>query len=90
MRRLLRTVGLVACTAFRSHARGGELRPYRQRPGERLVILSPGRRIDDPDEAESLGMTADAKRMRRQGKLLDGAEGRYPPGFTDRLNQGRP
>jgi hypothetical protein len=65
------------------------LRPYRPRPGEQLVILSPGRRIDDPDEAEALGMTATARRMRWQGKLPDEAEDRYPPGFIDRINQGR-
>lgn len=49
---------------FHFHA-GGSLPPYRPRPGERLVVLSPGRRIDDPDEAEALGLTADARRMRR-------------------------
>jgi len=87
LRRLLRTIGLVARTAFRSHAPGGELRPYRPRTGEQLVILSPGRLITDPDEAEALGMTADAKRMRRQGKQ---PEGRFPPSFIDRINQGRP
>jgi hypothetical protein len=46
---------------------GGELHPYRPRPGEQLVVLSPGGRIDDPDEAEALGLTADARRMRREG-----------------------
>ncbi|MFD7705741.1 hypothetical protein [Streptomyces sp. NPDC059786] len=46
---------------------GGAVRPYRPRLGERLVVLSPGRRIDDPDEAEALGLTATARRMRRQG-----------------------
>ncbi|WUH94549.1 class I SAM-dependent methyltransferase [Streptomyces sp. NBC_00433] len=39
--------------------------------GERLhdelpAVLSPARRITDPDEAEALGLTADAKRMRRR------------------------
>jgi hypothetical protein len=28
-------------------------------------------------------------KARREGKLPDGAEDRYPPGFIDRLNQGR-
>jgi hypothetical protein len=51
-----------------------------------MVILSPGRRIDDPDEAEVLGLTADAKRMRRQEGR---PEERFPPGFIDRINQGR-
>lgn len=47
-------------------ARGGQIPAYRPRQGERLVILSPGRAITDPDEAEALGLTADARRMRRQ------------------------
>lgn len=67
-------------------AQGGTLSPYRPRPGERLVVLSPGRRIDDPDEAEALGLTSDAKRMRRQRGR---PENRFPPGFIDRINQGR-
>jgi hypothetical protein len=46
------------------HYTGGEIPAYRPRPGEQMVVLSPGRRIDDPDEAEALGMTADARRMR--------------------------
>jgi hypothetical protein len=58
IRRLLRRL-------FPGYARGGEIPAYRPRPSERLVLLSPGRRIDDPDEAEVLGMTASARRMRR-------------------------
>lgn len=49
--------------------RGGTIPARHPRPGERLVILSPGRQIDDPDEAEALGLTADARRMRQQGGL---------------------
>lgn len=49
-------------------AQGGKISEYRPRPGEQLVVLSPGRRIDDPNEAEALGLTADAKRMREQGR----------------------
>lgn len=49
-------------------ARGGELPAFRPRPGERLVVLSPGRRITDPDEAEALGMTVTARRLRREGQ----------------------
>lgn len=60
IRRLLRRL-------FSGYARGGDLPAFRPRPGERLVLLSPGRRIDDPDEAEALGMTAYARRLRRQG-----------------------
>jgi hypothetical protein len=82
IRRLIRSLS-------RGRARGGALRGYRPRPGGQLVILSPGRRIDDPDEAEALGLTADAKRMRRQGKLPSGAEDRFPPEFIDRINQRR-
>ena len=51
-------------------ARGGELPAFCPRPGERMAFLSPGRRIDDPDEAEALGMTATARRLRRQGGQL--------------------
>ncbi|MFF7308198.1 hypothetical protein [Streptomyces sp. NPDC008137] len=47
-------------------ATGGEMLAYRPRLDEQWVMLSPGRRIDDPDEAEALGLTADARRMRRQ------------------------
>ena len=61
IRRLLRR-------PWRSAGTGGEIPEYRPRPGEQLVMLSPGRRIDDPDEAEALGLTADARRMRRQGR----------------------
>ncbi|MFC8065561.1 hypothetical protein [Streptomyces sp. NPDC057293] len=46
-------------------AQGGELPAFRPRPGEHLVALSPGRRIIDPDEAEALGMTVAARRLRR-------------------------
>lgn len=62
---------------------------YRPRLGEQLLILSPGLRMDDPDEAWALGLTADAKRMRRQGRPTPGAEGRLQPEFIDRINQGR-
>ncbi|QQM45239.1 hypothetical protein [Streptomyces liliifuscus] len=87
IRRLLRTVGLVARTAFRRSARGGSLPSYRPHPGEHLVILSTGRRFVDPDEAEALGMSAaTVERMRRQQGR---PEGRFPPGFIDRINQGR-
>lgn len=51
---------------FPLRARGGQLPAYQPRPGERLVALSPGRAIADPDDAEALGLTADARRMRRQ------------------------
>lgn len=74
---------------FQRRAHGGALSPYRPRPGEQMVILSPGRRIDDPDEAEALGLTADAKRMRERGSQPSGIEGRFPPEFIDRINQGR-
>lgn len=53
---------------FSHHATGGEIRAYRPRPGDRLVLLNPGRRIDDPDGAEALGLTADTRRMRQGGR----------------------
>ncbi|MFF9118224.1 hypothetical protein ACF09Y_21940 [Streptomyces massasporeus] len=61
IRRLLRRL-------FPHPTTGGEILAYRPRPDEQWVMLSPGRRIDDPDEAEALGMTATARRMRRQGE----------------------
>ena len=80
IRRLLRLF-------FHGHAHGGTLSPYRPRPGEQLVALSPGHRIDDPGEAEALGMSAAAvERIRRQGKR---PEDRFLPEFIDRVNQGR-
>lgn len=51
---------------FPMKARGGQLPGYQIEQGERMVALSPGRAITDPDEAEALGLTADARRMRRQ------------------------
>lgn len=67
IRHLLRTLALAA-RAPRHRAHGGTLPAHRPRPGDRLVVLSPGRRITDPDEAEALGMTATARRM-RQGRV---------------------
>lgn len=50
--------------------RGGWLPPRQPRRGERLVVLSPGRQITDPDDAEALGMPATARRLREQeGRL---------------------
>lgn len=66
IRHLLRTLTLAART--RRPAHGGMLPPHRPGPDTRLVVLSPGRRITDPDEAEALGLTADARRM-RQGRV---------------------
>lgn len=47
-------------------ASGGSVPRRTPRPGEQLTILSPGRQITDPDEAEALGLPADARRMRRE------------------------
>lgn len=87
IRRLLRTLALAART--RRPARGGVLPPYRPDPNARLVVLSPGRRITDPDEAEALGLTADARRLREDGSARPGTERRFPAGLIDRINQGR-
>lgn len=62
IRRLLRH--LLPCR----RARGGEMPAFRPRPGERLAMLSSGRRIVDPDEAEALGMTATARRLRQEAR----------------------
>lgn len=65
IRRLLRTAVLAARTVRHGPPRGGQLPPRRPGPDEQLMILSPGRTITDPDEAEALGMTATARRLRR-------------------------
>ncbi|MDQ0809778.1 hypothetical protein QFZ63_001492 [Streptomyces sp. B3I7] len=57
IRRLLRGV-------LPNHGEGGALPALAPRPGGRWVQLSPGRRIDDPDEAEALGLTATVRRLR--------------------------
>ncbi|MCX4231969.1 hypothetical protein [Streptomyces ortus] len=87
IRRLLRTLALAART--RRPAHGGMPPPRRPGPDTRLAVLSPGRPITDPDEAEALGMTADARRMRERGSAPSEAEGRFPPGFIDHINQSR-
>ncbi|MFE3122340.1 hypothetical protein ACFXHD_02850 [Streptomyces hydrogenans] len=46
-------------------ATGGRLPRYTPDHGSRLVLLSPGRRIVDPAEADALGLTVDARRLRR-------------------------
>jgi hypothetical protein len=74
---------------FPLRAHGGTIPAYRPRADEQLVLLSPGRRIVDPDEAEALGLTADAKRMRERGSLPPGTEDRFSPGFIDRINHGK-
>lgn len=48
----------------RSRAEGGHLPCRKHSDGERPVELSPGRLITDPDEAEALGLTVDARRLR--------------------------
>ncbi|MFI5992538.1 hypothetical protein ACIBAC_11880 [Streptomyces sp. NPDC051362] len=51
---------------FPMKAGGGQLPGYQSGQAERMVALSPGRVITDPEDAEALGLTADARRMRRQ------------------------
>jgi hypothetical protein len=45
-------------------ASGGVLPPRRTDDDSVPVFLSPGHQITDPDEAEALGMTAYARRLR--------------------------
>ncbi|MGW9371214.1 hypothetical protein ACWGVR_14525 [Streptomyces xanthophaeus] len=45
-------------------AHGGRIPPSGPTSDSIPVILSPGRLITDPDEAEALGMTATARRLR--------------------------
>ncbi|MFD4934473.1 hypothetical protein [Streptomyces virginiae] len=51
---------------FRRRSGGGTLPPPRPADDSVPVFLSPGRRITDPNEAEALGMTATARRLREQ------------------------
>ncbi len=59
---------LLAATLRRfgvpTSGRGGTLPPRGPHTDDVLVCLSPGRQITDPDEAEVLGMTAYARRLR--------------------------
>lgn len=56
----------LACLFRR--AEGGTIPPRRPADDDsRWAMLSPGRQITDPDEAEALGMNVDAKRMRHGG-----------------------
>lgn len=77
-------------------ARGGTLPPYQPRPDEVLVCLSPGRQITDPDEAEALGMTAYARRLRVypprkavEGWGLPDPEGGFHVGFMRVMRRSR-
>jgi hypothetical protein len=56
-------VALAAMANGFRRPQGGRITPSTPSDGH-LVILSPGRQITDPDEAEALGLTADARRMR--------------------------
>jgi hypothetical protein len=76
--------------------RGGTLPPYQPRPGEVLVRLSPGRQITDPDEAEAVGMTAYARRLRAhpprkavEGWGLPDPEGGFHIGFMRVMRRSR-
>lgn len=46
-------------------ASGGAIAPRRFNVDSAPAVLSPGRRITDPDDAEALGLAADARRLRR-------------------------
>lgn len=77
-------------------AHGGTLPPCQPRPGEALACLSPGRRIADPGEAEALGMTAYARRLRAhpprtavEGWGLPDPEGGFHIGFSRVMRRSR-
>ncbi|MGC4925493.1 hypothetical protein [Streptomyces sp. DT117] len=77
---------------FPAPAHGGTLPPYQPCPDEVLVRLSPGRRITDPDEAEALGMTASARRLRAstvEGWGMLDREGGFYIGFTRVMRRSR-
>ena len=55
----------IACRLFGRHNATCRGRVDHPHGGSEVRILSPKRFITDPDEAEALGLTADARRMRR-------------------------
>lgn len=58
--------GCIAYMLARRALRRQRLHVYCSAGNERVGLLSPGRQITDPDDAEHLGLTADARRMRQQ------------------------
>ncbi|WP_143668301.1 hypothetical protein [Streptomyces sp. f150] len=73
-------------------ARGGTLPPYQPSPDDLPVRLSPGRQTTDPDEAEALGMTVSARRLRAstvEGWGLPDREGGFHIGFTRVMRRSR-
>lgn len=68
-------------------AHGGRITPAGPTSDSIPAILSPGRWITDPDEAEALGMTATARRLREHPvskETLRRLEG-HEPGTGRRL-----
>jgi hypothetical protein len=51
---------------LRSPASGGKIRAHQLQGDEKMVTLSPGKEITDPDEAEALGLSATARRLRQK------------------------
>ena len=65
MKRWLRTLWIVL-SARRYPAAGGAVQMLdRESRRRRTFMLSPGGLIADPDEAEALGLTVEARRMRK-------------------------
>jgi hypothetical protein len=60
-----RVASLRALLGLR-RASGGQVSPRAPGADSIPLVLSPAKVITDPDEAESLGLTADARRLRRQ------------------------
>jgi hypothetical protein len=48
-------------------AEGGQISHSTRPSGSVLMRLSEGKQITDPDEAEALGLTVDARRLREGG-----------------------
>jgi hypothetical protein len=49
------------------YTEGGTLPPYTPREDSQLIVISPGREITDPDDAEALGLSArEVERLRRK------------------------
>lgn len=56
---------LVLRWCGRRHAEGGRVSRVNGNYGH-MIMLSHGRAITEPDDADALGLTADARRMRRE------------------------
>lgn len=67
-------------------ANGGQIKPRPASDDSIPIVLSPGKLITDPDEAEALGLNVDAERLRREGSV---DLSRWDPETLSQINNGR-